>query len=78
MRFELFRVCAPGSWVIDANMRRKLSVALQLEVAHHFIERCADAPVGLPEGLNRQPHSEQPKPRKRSCSIHTSLRSPTL
>jgi hypothetical protein len=24
--------------------------------------------------LNRQPHSEQPKPRKRSCSIHTSLR----
>jgi hypothetical protein len=24
--------------------------------------------------LNRQPHSEQPKPRKRCCSIHTSLR----
>jgi len=33
-----------------------------------------DAPVGAPEGLNRQPHSEQPKPRKRSCSIHTSFR----
>ncbi len=33
--------------------------------------------MGLPEGLNRQPHSEQPKPRKRSCSIHTSSRFPT-
>ena len=31
-------------------------------------------PVGFPELLNRQPHAEQPKPRKRSCSIHTSLR----
>ena len=33
-----------------------------------------DAPVGGPAGLNRQPHSEQPNPRKRSCSIHTSSR----
>jgi hypothetical protein len=32
---------ALGSWVIGANMQCKLSVALQLEVAHHFIERCA-------------------------------------
>jgi hypothetical protein len=24
--------------------------------------------------LNRQPHSEQPKPRKPCCSIHTSFR----
>jgi len=31
-------------------------------------------PVGVPEGLNRQPHSEQPKPRKRCCSIQTSFR----
>ena len=41
VRFELFRVCALGSWVIGANMRCKLLVALPLEVAHHFIERCA-------------------------------------
>jgi hypothetical protein len=41
VRFELFRVCALGSWVIGANMQCKLFVALQLEVAHHFIERCA-------------------------------------
>ena len=33
-----------------------------------------DAPVGAPEGLNRQPHWEQPKPRKCCCSIHTSSR----
>jgi hypothetical protein len=31
--------------------------------------------VGEPEALNTQAHSEQPKPRKRSLSIHTSLRS---
>jgi hypothetical protein len=41
VRFELFRVCALGSWVIGATMQCKLFVALQLEVAHHFIERCA-------------------------------------
>ncbi|MGA7358818.1 MAG: hypothetical protein WBW70_08185, partial [Candidatus Sulfotelmatobacter sp.] len=34
--------CALGSWVIGANMGCKLFVALQLEVAHHFIERRAD------------------------------------
>ena len=35
-------VCALGSWwVIGANMQCKLLVALQHEVAHHFIERCA-------------------------------------
>jgi hypothetical protein len=28
-------------WVIGANMQCKLFVALQLEVARHFIERCA-------------------------------------
>jgi hypothetical protein len=41
VRFELLRVCALGSWVIGANMQRKLFVALQLEVAHHFVERGA-------------------------------------
>jgi hypothetical protein len=30
-----------GSRVIRANMRRKFSIALQLEVAHHFIEGIA-------------------------------------
>jgi len=30
-----------GFGVIGANMGSKLFVALQLEVAHHFIERCA-------------------------------------
>jgi len=34
-------LCALGSWVIGANMQGKLFVALQLEVAHHFVERCA-------------------------------------
>jgi hypothetical protein len=34
-------LCALGSWVIDANMQFELFVSLQLEVAHHFIERCA-------------------------------------
>jgi hypothetical protein len=38
VRFDLF---APGRWVIGANMRSKFFVALQLEVAHHLIERCA-------------------------------------
>jgi hypothetical protein len=33
-----------------------------------------DGPAGGPDGLNCQPHSEHPKPRKRSCSIHTSVR----
>jgi len=36
-----FGSCAVGSWVIGANMQCKLFVALQLEVAHHFIERRA-------------------------------------
>jgi hypothetical protein len=40
--FNVFAPCALGCWVIGANMQRKLFVALQLEVAHHFIERCAD------------------------------------
>src|ERR1700680_3273860 len=30
--------------------------------------------MGAAEGANRQEHSEQPKPRKCLCSIHTSLR----
>ena len=34
------------SWVIGANMHCKRFVALQLEVAHHFIERCAGGPTG--------------------------------
>jgi hypothetical protein len=33
-----------------------------------------EVPVGAPEGLKRQPHSEQPNPRKRCWSIHTSFR----
>jgi hypothetical protein len=41
VRFESFGVCALGSCVIGANMQCKLFVALQLEVAHHFIERCS-------------------------------------
>ncbi len=32
-----------------------------------------DLPSGAPEGLNRHRHSEQPKPRKRFSSIHTSF-----
>jgi hypothetical protein len=34
-----FRVCSCLLGVIGANMRCKLLVALQLEVAHHFVER---------------------------------------
>jgi len=49
VRFELFRVCARGSWVIGANMQCKLFVALQLEVAHHFIEGCAAGRSGRHE-----------------------------
>ena len=33
-----------------------------------------DSPAGAPEALKTQAHSEHPKPRKRCCSIHTSLR----
>lgn len=48
-QFELFSVFAPfalGSWVNGANMQPKLSVALQLEVPHHFIERFAGGRTG--------------------------------
>jgi len=41
VQFELIRVRVLDSWVLAANMQCKLFVALQLEVAHHFIERCA-------------------------------------
>jgi hypothetical protein len=34
-----------GSWVIDANMQRKLLIALQLKVPLRFIERLASEPV---------------------------------
>src|SRR5450759_5640975 len=37
-----------GTWVIGADMRRKLSVALQLAVPHHFIMRIAS---GLARGV---------------------------
>ena len=40
-RSERLRAFALAPWVIGANMQRKLFVALQLEVVHHFIERCA-------------------------------------
>src|SRR5713226_244641 len=33
-----------------------------------------DLPVGGPDGLNTQAHSEQPQPRKRPSSIHMSSR----
>lgn len=33
-----------------------------------------DAPLTGPEGSNCHSHSEQPKPRKCLCSIHTSFR----
>jgi len=37
-----FLLLVPSAlWVIGANMQCKFFVALQLEVAHHFIERCA-------------------------------------
>jgi len=38
---NVFVPCALASRVISANMGGELLVALQLEVAHHFIERCA-------------------------------------
>ena len=42
LRHSLFLLLQPVPLgVIGANMQRKLSVALQLEVAHHFIERSA-------------------------------------
>lgn len=47
-RFELFSVFAPRQvalGVISANMGCKLLVALQLEDAHHLIERCASGPT---------------------------------
>jgi len=50
-------------WDASANMGRKLLVPLQLELLSISAK---DVPVGVPEGLNRQPHSERPKPRKRS------------
>jgi hypothetical protein len=37
IRSTLFAVLFP--WVIGAHMRRKLLIAIRLEVAHHFIER---------------------------------------
>jgi hypothetical protein len=41
LQFELFRGYVLASWVIGAHMECKLFVTLQLDVAHHFIERCA-------------------------------------
>ena len=35
------KLSALGPGVIGANMQSKLLVALQLQVTHHFIERCA-------------------------------------
>ena len=37
--FSALALWALGSWVIGANMRGKLFVALRLKVPHHFIER---------------------------------------
>jgi len=30
-----------GRWVVGANMRGKIPVALQLKIPHHFVKRCA-------------------------------------
>lgn len=40
-RIELFRVSIFGFRVIGADVQPKLFVALRLELAQHFIERCA-------------------------------------
>jgi hypothetical protein len=71
VQFQSFRGCVLASWVIGANMECKLFVALQLEVRTISSK---DVPVSELEGLNRQSHSEQPKPRRGRCSIHTSFR----
>jgi hypothetical protein len=57
--------------VIGASMECKLLIALKLKVPFRFIVRFASERV---EGLKTQAHSEQPQPRKRCCSIHTSFR----
>ena len=58
--------------VIRANMRCN---SLSRCDSKFRIISSKELPVGEPEALNTQAHSEQPKPRKRFPSIHTSLRS---
>src|ERR1700687_4112097 len=62
VRFELFRICALGSRVIGANMQRELFVALHLEVAHHFIERCASRRSSRFEAPSTFRATKTPKP----------------
>jgi hypothetical protein len=90
VRFESFRVCALGSWVIGANMQCKLRVALQLEVAHQFIERCASgrargfeppATFGAtktPKTLLVNPHQGPPHGRLCRCAPTLSDRMPGI
>jgi hypothetical protein len=82
---------APGAYVLElvlpnpfgvigANMGCKLFVALQLEVAHHFIERCAGGPTGrfeapatlgatkTPKTLLLNPHQLPAHGRLRRCA----------
>jgi hypothetical protein len=61
VRFELVGVCALDSRVIGANVRGKLFVALQLEVAHHLIERCAGERTGSLEPPVTLGATETPK-----------------
>src|ERR1700692_3343474 len=61
-------VCLFG--VIDANMGCK---SLSRCDSKAYIISSKDLLVGVPDVLERQPHSEQPNPRKRCCSIHTSF-----
>jgi hypothetical protein len=77
--FRASRICqlakpfpARGGW----SDRRKHGMQTSLSRCNSKlrITSSRDLPVGSTDGLNRQPHSEQPKPAKRFCSIHTSVR----
>ncbi len=61
-------------WHIAMRFEHALQAARGLGAGAASAYLSKDLPVGSPDGLNRQPHSEQPKPRKRSCSIHIILR----
>jgi len=62
VRVELVGVCVLGPWVIGANMQVKLFVALQLEVAHHFIERCSGRRSSRSEAPATFRTTKTPKP----------------
>ena len=68
-QFSFWRWCSLGD-----PRKHEMKTSLSRRASKVRIISSKELPVGMPQGLNTQAHSAQPKPRRRVSSIQTSLR----